>query len=121
MRREFTRKIRQAAITRAAGKCEKCQAALKPSEAEVDHVLPDILGGEPVLANARVLCRQCHSEKTAADIRRARKADRQRDKASGAIKPAGKLRGAPFPKPDKQRSSKSALPPKIIYATRTAS
>lgn len=94
-RREFTRKVRQAAIERAAGHCEKCRAVLKPGEAEVDHILPDILGGEPVLANAQVLCRVCHSEKTAGDIRRTRKADRQRDKASGAIKPKAKIPSPP--------------------------
>jgi 5-methylcytosine-specific restriction protein A len=100
-RREFTRKVKQAAIERAAGKCEKCSGALKPREAEVDHILPDVLGGEPVLANAQVLCRVCHAAKSADDIRRTRKGDRQRDKASGAIRPAGKLRSAPFPKPIK--------------------
>jgi len=90
-RKEFTRKIRTAAIERAAGHCEKCKAALKKGEGEVDHILPDVLGGEPVLANAQVLCQQCHAEKTANDIRRTRKADRQRDKNNGAIKPSSKL------------------------------
>ena len=90
-RKEFTRKIRTAAIERAAGHCEKCKAVLKKGEAEVDHILPDVLGGEPILANAQVLCQQCHEEKTADDIRRTRKADRQRDKNNGAIKPSSKL------------------------------
>jgi 5-methylcytosine-specific restriction protein A len=114
-RKEFTRKIRQAAITRAAGKCEKCSASLKPGEAEVDHILPDVLGGEPVLANAQVLCRVCHAEKTADDIRRTRKGDRQRDKASGAIEPAGKLRGPPK-SPKQTPAGKSPLPPKNLFA-----
>ncbi len=90
-RKEFTRKIRTAAIERAAGHCEKCKAALKKGEGEVDHILPDVLGGEPVLANAQVLCQQCHAGKTVDDIRRTRKADRQRDKNNGAIKPSSKL------------------------------
>ena len=115
-RREFSRKIKQAAITRADGKCEKCTAILKPREAEVDHILPDILGGEPILANAQVLCRICHAEKSAADIQRTRKADRSRDKASGAIKPAGKLRGPSFPKPDKpERVGKQPLAPRNLF------
>src|SRR5690606_1343782 len=107
-RREFSRKIKQAALARAAGYCEKCRAALKTGEGEIDHILPDILGGEPVLANAQVLCRTCHSEKTADDIRRTREADRQRDKNNGAIKPSSKLA-----KPVKQpkRLSKP-LPPR---------
>lgn len=36
-RREFPRKVKQAALDRAAGKCEKCTAVLKPREGEVDH------------------------------------------------------------------------------------
>lgn len=104
-RHEFNRKVRAAAIARANGHCERCKATLKPGEAEVDHILPDILGGEPVLANAQVLCRVCHAEKTAADVRRTRKADRQRDKASGAIRPKGRIPSPPkspkpAPKPD---------------------
>lgn len=115
-RREFTRRIKAAAITRAAGKCEKCTAALKHGEAEVDHILPDILGGEPVLLNAQVLCRVCHAEKTATDIQRTRKADRQRDKASGAVKPAGKIKSAPFAKPDKpERTAKQSLQPRNLF------
>jgi 5-methylcytosine-specific restriction endonuclease McrA len=110
-RRDFPRKVKASAIARANGHCERCRAALKPGEAEVDHILPDILGGEPILANAQVLCRICHAEKTATDIRRTRKADRQRDKASGAIRPKGNLRGPSFPKFEKPpRIDKSAIP-----------
>lgn len=90
-RREFPRKVKQAAIERAAGHCEKCRAVLKSGEAEVDHILPDILGGEPVLANAQVLCRVCHGDKTTSDIRRTREADRARDKHTGATRPSSAL------------------------------
>lgn len=94
-RRDFPRKVKSAAIARAAGRCEKCSAVLKPREAEVDHILPDVLGGEPVLANAMVLCKVCHTAKTGDDIRRTRKGDRQRDKATGAIKAKSKLAAPP--------------------------
>lgn len=122
MRREFPRKVKHAAITRAAGRCEKCQAALKPREGEVDHILEDALGGEPVLANAQVLCSVCHKEKTAERIVKIRKADRQRDKASGAVRPAGKLRGPAFAKPDKhERVGKTPLPPRNLFTARISS
>lgn len=117
-RKEFPRKIRQAAITRAAGKCEKCTAALKPREGEVDHILPDILGGEPVLANAQVLCRICHTAKSGDDIRRTRKADKQRDKASGAIRPKQSFPSPP--KPDKPAPKQHACARRSLYAVRTA-
>lgn len=115
MRREFPRKVKAAALKRADGRCEKCKAVLKPREGEVDHILPDILGGEPVLANAQVLCRLCHAEKTAIDIRRTRKADRQRDKDSGAIRPKQQLKGRGFPPPAKQPKRVAALPPRPLY------
>lgn len=90
-RKEFSRKIRQAAFKRAGGKCEKCSARLKANEGEVDHILPASLGGGSVLVNAQVLCRICHSEKTTKDIRRVREADRARDKSTGAIRPSSAL------------------------------
>lgn len=118
-RKEFTRKIRQAAIERAAGRCEKCTATLKAGEAEVDHILPDVLGGEPILANAQVLCRVCHAEKTADDIRRTRKADRQRDKNSGAVRPKQSIPSRPSDR--KPRPTKIGTPgPKPLYAPKEA-
>lgn len=113
-RREFPRKVKRQAIERAGGHCERCKAILKPGEAEVDHVLPDALGGEPVLANAQVLCRVCHrgpNGKTQDDVRRIRKSDRQRDKHTGAVRPKQSIQGRGFPKPEKpKRISKDALP-----------
>ena len=88
-RREFNRKTRAEAIKRADGKCQKCSAVLKSGEAEVDHILEDQFGGEPTLANAQVLCVPCHKVKTAERVRMMRKADRQGDKASGAVKLKG--------------------------------
>lgn len=115
-RRDFPRKVKAEAITRAAGRCERCSAVLKPGEAEVDHILEDALGGEPVLANAQVLCKPCHREKTAERIAKIRKADRARDKATGAVRPKNRLRNPPKqPKP----ARKPSLPPKILYRKAT--
>lgn len=116
-RREFPRKIRAQIIARAAGHCEHCKATLKQGEGEVDHILPCALGGEPTVANGRLLCRVCHAEKTADDIRRTRKADRQRDKATRAVRPAGKLKGAGFPKTEKAaaRLPKPPLPHRPMF------
>lgn len=97
-RLEFNRKTRAAIIARAAGSCEKCSAILKVGEGEVDHILPCELGGEPTIANGRLLCRVCHKEKTAGDVKRIRESDRERDRHTGAIRPAGTIKGAPFPK-----------------------
>lgn len=114
-RREFSRKVRRQAIERANGHCENksCGAALKPGEAEVDHVLPCELGGEPTLANAQTLCRVCHRAKTAQDVRRIRKSDRQRDKHTGAIRSKQAMKSRGFDR--KERVAKPALPPRRIY------
>lgn len=98
---EFKRKVRAEVFRRAAGRCEQCLAALKVGEGEVDHILPVGLGGEPSADNARLLCRSCHKDKTAADIGRICKANRQRDRHTGAVRPAGKIKSARFPSPPK--------------------
>ena len=98
-RMEFSRKVKAQIIARANDKCEKCTAILKTGEGEVDHILPCALGGEATVANGRLLCRICHVEKTADDIRRVRKSDRQRDKASGALRAKSALAGRKQPKP----------------------
>ena len=121
-RREFSRKVRKQAIERANGKCESkaCGAVLKPREAEVDHILPCELGGEPILANAQVLCKVCHKEKTANDIRRITKSDRARDKNSGAIRSDQAMQSAPFAKSEKaarkaERVQKPTPPRRLLY------
>ncbi len=111
-RMEFSRKIKVQIIARANGKCEKCSAVLKTGEGEVDHILPCALGGEATVANGRLLCRVCHVEKTADDIRRVRKSDRQRDKASGAVRPKSALAGRKRPKPALTKT----LPPRAMFA-----
>lgn len=113
-RLEFSRKDKSKIIARANGKCEKCGAILKAGEGEVDHILPCALGGEATVANGRLICRVCHVEKTAGDIRVIRKADRQRDKNNGAVKPASNLAGR---KADKTEKISKPLPPRrSLYA-----
>lgn len=87
---EFSRKTRREARERSGGKCECCGAMLKHGEGEYDHVKTAEEGGEATLANCELLCVLCHRAKTATDIQRIRKADRIRDKSSGAWKPASR-------------------------------
>jgi 5-methylcytosine-specific restriction protein A len=116
-RLEFSRKTKAIIIARAAGKCEACSAVLKPGEGEVDHILPCALGGEPTVANGRLICRVCHVAKSANDIRSIRKADRSRDKATGAIAPKQKIRSAGFPVSQKSaaRQTKIPLAPRALF------
>ena len=81
----FSRKQRAEIALRANGCCEKCGARLKVGEGQADHVLPVELGGESVIENGQWLCTPCHKPKTADDVRRIRKADRMRDRHTGAM------------------------------------
>ena len=63
--------------------CELC-GLLIVGRPEYDHIKPDGLQGEPVLANLQVLCRACHKHKTHAEDRPIMaKADRQKKAAAG--------------------------------------
>ena len=114
-RQEFSRKTRRAIFERAAGKCEACGAALKPGEGEVDHILPASLGGDASVANGRLICRVCHVAKTSADVKGIRKADRQRDKNTPAIRPKQSIRSAGFPRSEREPRVSTALPPRQLY------
>lgn len=102
-RLEFSRSTRREALDRSRidgmPRCEavgadyglpagqRCYVPLA-SGVEFDHRLPAELGGDNSLENCVSACRSCHRFKTAGDVRRIRKADRQRDKNSGAFKPS---------------------------------
>lgn len=62
---------RQAAIKRAAGRCERCGRSDLPLQC--DHIVPLKDGGKNVRSNLWMLCRLCHGKKTSSD-RQARKA-----------------------------------------------
>jgi 5-methylcytosine-specific restriction endonuclease McrA len=94
-RLEFPAKIRDQAFARSAGKCEKCGMPFGSKRPEYDHILPDALGGKPELANCMVICSQCHKDKTAQDVGRIRKADRQRKKQVGAVVPKAPIASPP--------------------------
>lgn len=104
----FTRKQRAELALRAKGCCELCGARLKVGEGEADHILPVELGGESTLANGQLLCKPCHNGKTATDVQRMRKAERQRDRHTGAIRPKGTMQSAGFPPRQKQQNAASS-------------
>ena len=110
-RANFTRKTLRQGYLRAHGCCEKCGAALKQGEGEGDHIVPADNGGGNDLANLQILCRVCHAEKTVKDVKGMRKAERARDKASGAMR--SKTTFARAEKP--QRTGKPKLPPRRMY------
>ena len=121
---DFTRKIKAAAHLRAGGKCEgvECGAKLKTGEGEVDHKIEAHDGGDATLENAQVLCAVCHKAKTAAYVKRIRKAERVRDKVSGALTsknplPASKGFTPALPQAKARKPLTKQLPPRrSLYA-----
>lgn len=115
-RREFSRSTKRAALERSGYRCEasgtrygfeegqRCNCHLSLG-VQFDHVLPCELGGDNDLANCAAICVQCHKFATRNDIRQIRKSDRQRDRHTGVIRPAGKIKSAPFPKSDKPKKT----------------
>ena|SRR6187399_1085226 len=86
-RREFSKKVKHAAFVRADGHCEACSADLRGKPVHYDHDIADDLGGEPTLANAKVLCVPCHKEKTRKDdVPRIAKGRRIRERNMGIRK-----------------------------------
>jgi len=131
-RTEFSRKTRQAALARSGHRCEaegtrygfepgqRCNCSLSLG-VQFDHVLPDQMGGDNTLSNCAAICVQCHKFATRNDIRNIRKSDRMRDKATGVVRPAGKIKSPTFAKPEKPtKASKPTLPPRLLYQETTS-
>ncbi len=115
-RTEFTRKTKQEALQRSGLRCEaagtrygfeegqRCNCSLSLG-VQYDHAVPDALGGDNNLENCLAICVQCHRFKTKNDVKQIAKSNRQRDKASGVIRPAGKIKSPGFPKIEKQKKA----------------
>ncbi|WP_425902460.1 HNH endonuclease [Agrobacterium radiobacter] len=115
-RTEFTRKTKQEALQRSGLRCEaagtrygfeegqRCNCSLSLG-VQYDHAVPDALGGDNSLENCLAICVQCHRFKTKNDVKQIAKSNRQRDKASGVIRPAGKIKSPGFPKSEKPKKA----------------
>ena len=101
-RREFSRKQRAHIVCRATDpktgklRCEGCGLVLGLKRYEIDHTIAEALiidKSKPLtIEDGQLLGVECchRGGKTADDIRRIRKADRQRDRHTGAMKPASR-------------------------------
>lgn len=112
-RREFPRKVKVEVIRRATRDgvvyCEKCGALAK--RWQIDHVIADAHGGEPVIENAELICEACWGVKNPKDTTIAAKLKRVEAKHIGATAPSAKpLQSKGFIKRDKQpRIEKTAV------------
>ncbi len=110
-RREFSKQVRREALARAWGHCEgiveglRCNAVLTIGKYHLDHENPDGQGGEPTLENCRVLCLQCHANKTRRDIKAIAKTKRIQDKHNGITTKRKKIQSRGFQKSEPQRTA----------------
>lgn len=83
---DFTDKQRLEIFHNAGGRCQgrNCGRRITVKDRWIaDHILPVALGGKTVIENGQLLGECCNPEKTADDVRRIRKADRQGKKHLG--------------------------------------
>ena len=133
-RREFSKPVSAEIIKRAMDplgfiRCEGCGAVVKPGQFAIDHIIAEELivdkSKKLTAADGQLLCTgardTCHGRKTGEfDQPAISEAKRREAKHLGATRPAGKLRGAPFPKFAQaqhrvDRDPKPHLPPRQLY------
>jgi 5-methylcytosine-specific restriction enzyme A len=120
-RREFPKSVKVAVVKRAtnAGQvfCEKCGALAK--RWQIDHVIADAHGGEPVIENAELICEDCYSVKNPKDTTIAAKLKRIEAKALGVRKEPTLKSARREPAPPQKRASKPlakpSLPPRQMF------
>jgi len=112
-RKEFPRSVKVAAVKRATVNgeifCEKC-GVLTKGKFEIDHIKEDFYGGQPTLDNAKVLCVDCHKDKTSNNAKIIAKTRRLEAKHVGAAKPKTKIKNRKVQK--KETKDKIPLPPR---------
>ena len=111
-------KVRQRVRDRYQSICYLCKTEIKDIEGfDLDHVIALINGGANSEANLAPVHRHCHRTKTVRDVKEKAKVAKVRGKHTGAIRPAGKLKSAPFVQSEKasRRAPKPSLPPRQLF------
>lgn len=121
-RREFPLSVRKLAFKRCCRDgipyCEGCNNQIRQTPI-YEHVIPDGLGGEPILENCKVHCKTCADVKTfTQDNPRMQKADRVLKKNFGLRPMRVKIQSAGFRKSTPQRTASRPIR-RMNDATRT--
>lgn len=88
-RKAIPERVKAEAWEEADGRCQQCGILCDGAEGadfHYDHITPIALGGTNDIENIQILCFSDHAQKTADDIERIAKADRQ-GRRSGRQKP----------------------------------
>jgi 5-methylcytosine-specific restriction enzyme A len=63
--RHFSKEVQRQSYARANGSCEACSAQLSAGNIQYDHRIPWATGRDSSLSNCQILCKTCHSFKSA--------------------------------------------------------
>ena len=102
-RRSLSTRARLDLFLQAKGRCASCTLPIAPGKGwDIDHIIPLALGGSDTPDNLQILCRICHSTKTAKhDVPAIAKTERIRARHLGAKvarRPMPFGRASPFKK-----------------------
>ena len=121
-RRNFTRATMVQIIKRATDnvgviRCEKCQGVCV--RFHVHHLAMDAMqvdkSAKLTEKEGQLLCEPCHKEITTAQMPVLAKSLRVEAKHLRAVKPAGKIKSAPFAKSAKPKHERKELPPRKLF------
>ncbi len=103
LRMNFPGRVREAALERAEGRCERvdpegnhCPCALHPGHYEFARILADPMGGRPTLDNCAVWCTPCHRAEYAADAAKIAHERRVEKRERGTKAPSRPMPGSTF-------------------------
>jgi len=77
-RRVIPERVKREILDEQGWCCFACHQPVSRDQIDVDHRTPLALGGSDDETNWVALCRPCHKQKTRADVKAIRKADRAR-------------------------------------------
>jgi len=114
-------RVRLRIYDREEGICHISGRKIQPGEKwELEHKVALILGGDHRESNLFPALAEFHKEKTAAEMKVKAKIADTRKKHLGITRPQGKIKSAPFARPDKpERVSKPMPPRRPIYTEMT--
>jgi len=81
-------RVKERVARKADDCCQCCTRRIAGGlRAEIDHIIPLIIGGQHREANLQLLCHECHAAKTVRDVKIKAKVARLRKRGLGFRKP----------------------------------
>lgn len=84
-------RVQERVARKAGDRCQKCTREVGGKlRAEIDHIIPLIIGGEHRERNLQLLCNECHAAKTKLDVKLKARVAKSRLRKLGIRKPSGR-------------------------------